>query len=820
MASSASPESLAGQARRLYTEELVKGLVAVVQTAMDSTRSLLDKPSEHAAFTRRRDLMQALTAGAQAWHRAIVSGLRAVLASGVSASRPADLMLPGGPRQTLSLVPDDTIELEIVTSRLALAIMDRASWEFADLRSRVAHLERRAELDPHDMLRAHVLARIVFDAWRVAGLGLDSWRELQPVLHDEFALLVEEAYHETNRWLVDHQVLPEVDLRPFIRRSRTHPQQSSGWSGAGSNSGPARDDGGAPSSRSGYGPSVGYGGPSGSPGAASDGPIGGAGLGWSFGRRNGEAANPARRAGVADETRMMTRGTPLARSREHAEAVLGRLNRLIGRHVPEFASSSRMQGDGPGATAPALSPGLARAIDTAQVGIRQRLSPNPAAETGEAAVTAPVMLEELHQRKQVLKKAAATPEERATIEIVALLFQSILTEDRIPATVRVWFARLQMPVLRVAVTEPDFFATIDHPARRLIDRMGACVMGFDSGGHAGGQTSEALEKEIKRIVQVVEAYPDTGRRVFQTVLTEFEKFLEHYFSTENEATRRGVSLAQQVEQRETMAIQYTIELRRMLNEVPVQEGVRQFLFHVWADVLATTAVRYGAQGVQTKTMKRAAADLIWSASAKVTREERAEVIRRLPLLLKSLREGMVSAGMDTPKQDEHIQQLNNSLAAAFTAKAAVIPDDRLRELMERLETLEELLPEQADVDIDESMVLDLSGHQNSELEVVLDGGSMPTPAMVAWARELQVGSWYMLDRNGHSEAVQLAWHGMRKQLSLFVTPQGRCVLFQQHRLASYLQAGLMLPAQDEALTVRATRSALARLDVDASRLLS
>jgi Protein of unknown function (DUF1631) len=321
-------------------------------------------------------------------------------------------------------------------------------------------------------------------------------------------------------------------------------------------------------------------------------------------------------------------------------------------------------------------------------------------------------------------------------------------------------------------------------------------------------------------VQVVEAYPDTGRRVFQTVLTEFEKFLEHYFKNQNEATKRGVSLAQQVEQRETLAIQYTIELRRMLNEVPVQEGVRQYLFHVWADVLATTAVRYGAQGTQTKTMKRAAADLIWSASAKVTRDERAEVIRRLPLLLKSLREGMVSAGMDAAKQEEHIQQLNNSLAAAFTAKAAVIPDDRLRELMERLETLEELLPDAKDVEIDESMVLDLSGHQSSELEVVLEGGSLPTPAMVAWARELQVGSWYMLERNGHSEPVQLSWQGMRNQLSLFVTPQARCVLFQQHRLASYLQAGLLLPAQNEALTVRATRSALAKLDVDASRLLN
>ena len=805
MATSASPDSLAGQARRLYTEELVKGLVGLVQAAIDNARNLLEKPSEHVVFQRRRDLLQSLMAGAQAWHRGIVSGLRQVLMHGVSASRPGDLPPPGSSRDALTLVPDDTIELEIVTSRLALAMMDRASWEFSDLRSRVAHLEGRSELDAHDMLRAHVLARIVFDAWRGAGQTLEGWRELQPVLHDEFALLVEEAYHETNRWLVEHKVLAEVDLRPFIRRSHTHPNAPLGWqSGLGQGFSPSRSDAAT------LGPSTAYGSP---------GSLGGGAAGAGFGAwAGGGNSSSGGRGAVGEETRLMTRAAPLARSREHAEAVLGRLNRLIGRHVPDFGHSTRAQGLAPQAP-PVLSPGLARAIDTAQQGIRQRLTPTT--RSGEAGVTAPVMLEELHQRKQLLKKAAATPEERATIEIVALLFQSILTEDRIPATVRVWFARLQMPVLRVAVTEPDFFATIDHPARRLIDRMGACVMGFDSAGSSvAGNPDQPLEKEIKRIVQVVEAYPDTGRRVFQTVLTEFEKFLEHYFSTENPATKRGVSLAQQVEQRETLAIQYTIELRRMLNEVPVQEGVRQFLFHVWADVLATTAVRFGNQSVQTKTMKRAAADLIWSASAKVTREERAEVIRRLPLLLKSLREGMHSAGMATPKQDEHIQQLNNSLAAAFTAKAAVIPDDRLRELMERLETLEELLPEAADVDIDESMVLDLSGHQSSELEVVLEGGSMPTPAMVAWARELQVGSWYMLDRGGHSEAVQLAWHGLRKQLSLFVTPQGRCVLFQQHRLASYLQAGLMLPAQDEALTVRATRSALAKLDVDASRLLN
>ena len=97
---------------------------------------------------------------------------------------------------------------------------------------------------------------------------------------------------------------------------------------------------------------------------------------------------------------------------------------------------------------------------------------------------------------------------------------------------------------------------------------------------------------------------------------------------------------------------------------------------------------------------------------------------------------------------------------------------------------------------------------------------MPTPAMLAWARELQVGTWYMLDYRGSNEAVQLSWLGLRKQLALFVSPQGRGILFQQHRLAAFLQAGLLVPAQDESLTVRATRNALAKLDGDPSRLLN
>jgi hypothetical protein len=754
MPTPANPTALAQQARRAYLESLIAGLPGLVQAVDQGSRVLLSQVAEPSVVMRRRELIPDFPKSAPLWLQGMSVMLGGARRSGlVSATHPGELPLSASRQAKLSLVDDDTIEHEIITSKLALAMMDRASWEFSDLRSRMNVLERREEMDTNDVIRPHVIARIATASWRSAGLGLDLWRLLQGLIHEEFTLFAEEAYHETNRFLLERHVLPDIDLRPFIRRSRN-------------------------SAMTGFGGSGGF--------VASGG---------------GE---------VNEETRMMTRAGALSNAAGHAEQVLGRLNRLVARQLPGFGVT---QQDRPVMTAPRLK----NAINDAQQAVARRMATAEHAATIAGHVSTPALLEELNQRKQALKQAATTPVERATIEIVALLFQSILTEERIPPAVRVWFARLQMPVLRVAVSEPDFFATIDHPARRLIDRMGSCVMGFDATIRAVG---DVIEKEIKRVVQVVEAYPDTGRRVFQTVLVEFEKFLEHYFKNENEASRKGVSLAQQVEQRETLAIQYTIELRKMLNEVPVQEGVREFLFHVWADVLAMAAVKHGNQSDATRDMKRAAADLIWSASAKVSREERAEVIRRLPPLLKTLRDGMDNAGVPAGKQDEHIQQLNNSLAAAFTAKTAAIPHERLEELMARLDTLEELLPEADDLEIDEAMVHDLSGHESSELEVVAEGGSMPTPAMVAWARELQVGSWYMLDYRNRNEPMQLAWQGMRRQLTLFVSPQGRGVLFQQNRLAAFLQAGLLVPAQDESLTVKATRSALAKIDGDPSRLLN
>jgi Protein of unknown function (DUF1631) len=214
MAIPADSMALSQQARRSYAEGLLAGMPAVVKAVDLGARLLVSQVAEPAVAMRRRDLVADLQKAAPFWLQGMVSMLRSGLHSGiVSATWPGDLPTPAGRNAKLSLVDDDTIENEILSSRLALAMMDRASWEFTDLRARMNSLERRDELDTNDILRPHVLARIVTASWRAAGLTLEAWRTLQVVLHDEFSHFAEEGYHETNRWLIQRRVLPEVDLR-------------------------------------------------------------------------------------------------------------------------------------------------------------------------------------------------------------------------------------------------------------------------------------------------------------------------------------------------------------------------------------------------------------------------------------------------------------------------------------------------------------------------------------------------------------------------------------------------------------------------------
>ena len=180
----------------------------------------------------------------------------------------------------------------------------------------------------------------------------------------------------------------------------------------------------------------------------------------------------------------------------------------------------------------------------------------------------------------------------------------------------------------------------------------------------------------------------------------------------------------------------------MLRDMPVRDEIREFLFKTWAEVLALSAVRDGPQHADTITLKRTAADLVWAASAKPNRSDRAQVIQNLPGLLQRLRQGLALMGVNGAPQDAQIKiadrhpgrclpvqdrcpsrrPTSTPWPSAWPIWRTFISDATLGDMPLNADNIEMML-----------------GIDASSIHVVADNGAPVDDAMVAWAQELQAG---------------------------------------------------------------------------------
>ena len=845
-ASTMTPRMQLGRAlRERFLTEMTKAMTELSGVVQARLTELVDEPASARDSQIRRDVWMAYKKCRPQWLDNTLKAWRESLEP-VPDKKQKNVLESAG----LELVGTDVVENKIMASRLVMTVNDKVFTQLDDLRVRVKLLENLDDLDARDLLRPEVLVLLMVEQWTHCGMQGDSWPLINDVVQAKLIICLNEAYKNGNTLLISKGVLPTIELKDRVRapvraapRPRPPPQPLGGPQahdphganpqpdmGYGGGYGQDYSQGysssaGAPLGQSGNsgrggvgrdGPPTGqsarpsgsfFGGGSPQSQMPPQGPAGNAPGSAPFWKQSGSGqSGPGQAQGAMDETRMMTSMTPMARARSRAQGVIGQIKRLF---------VNQVGADYEGTAHYAPSPALAQAIAPQAVAAAYADGGTMYEDYSPAGVVK--VAGKLREKTAELKQKAETKGEKATIEIVALMFQAILAEERIPPGIRVWFARLQMPVLRVALEDPEFLSTTNHPARVLIDRMGSCVMGFDAVGVQG----KAMETEVKRIVQVVEQYPETGKKVYQIVYDEFQKFLSKYL-TEKGPTQKVVSVAQQVEQKETLAIQYTIEMRNMLKDMPVRDEIRDFLFKVWAEVLAVSALRKGHKHADTLLLKKSATDLVWAASAKPNRADRAKVIQDLPNLLVRLRSGMTLLGLVPSDQEASVKKISDTLADAFLSKTQAIPQAKIDAMAQRLGNLEDFVSEDGmgDLPLDAESIEMMLGIESSEIEVVANGGSKPTAAMLAWAQELQVGSWFTLDHNNQVSQVQFAWRSDKKHLNLFASSSGKSFLIQGGRLAAYLQAGLLLPQEEEALTVRATRDAMAKLEANPERLLA
>lgn len=756
-----TPAHLARQARQVFVRHVIDDLPQVVQRLLDDLQARAEQAHYAEASQRVDDARIRLMKSSATWLDRCRDRLTTLLKARDEAPRTVS-----GP---LSLVDEELVENQILAARAALVVVDKGNEPLNELRLRLQRLELTDELDKRDPVLAANVTQAIVSAWMDAGLNRSDWQICQITMHNLLAKVIMAGYQEANQFLLARGVLPEIDLRDLVRRG--------GRAGA-EPSAPA---------------------PLGRGQVVRTTPFSPSGLGSLthvvplMNTSGGVPLEPA----VA--------GSDMGAPNGH-QLVMQRLSGFMASRVPGWGAV----GSGPVAAFPATA-GAGAAVGAGPGSGWWVHVPLPPAdwssvEAGQLGARA---------QAQALKHAARSDTEKALIEMVALIFDGILGEDRIPASVRVWFARLQMPVLRHALQDASFLTAEDHPARQLIDRMGACVLGFDPAA-----SLQALEGEIKRIVQVIEQYPETGRRVYELMLQEFEQFLARAVA-EEPRLKRATDVASQLEQRGALTVQYTIELRRLLGSAPVHEALRTFLFQTWVEVMAHASVAYGADDERARRARELAADLLWAASAKPSRQERAQVIARVPALMAQIRDGLAWTGMDAEAQERAVQPVSEALAAAFVSRAPAVDAGWLAGLTESLGRLETVLTDSGDsATLSRDSLEWLTGLDASGITVVPDAEQTTPAHLRSWAAALPVGSWYTLEHNGARAAVQLSWVSPRRQLYLFVVGPAGAYLLQQGRVGQYLKAGLLRATQAEPLTRQATRQALDKLQANPERLLA
>jgi len=250
-----------------------------------------------------------------------------------------------------------------------------------------------------------------------------------------------------------------------------------------------------------------------------------------------------------------------------------------------------------------------------------------------------------------------------TLDIVAMVFDYILDDRRIPDAMKALIGRLQIPVLKVAMLDRAFFSQKTHPARRLLDVLAESSMGWNEGeGHEGG-----LYKKVEDLVQRILSQFDEEMDVFATALEEFLQFETEEKRRVDEMTSRSAQLIRQREQGELGRIVAHNEVEGHLFDQPMPEFIRAFLLGHWEQVLGLYCARSGEGGEDWQQGVRTMDDLIWSVAPKTRQDDRKRLVSMLPDLLKRLDQGLNAVGTPGDVRDQFFTGLVKCHAVAVRA---------------------------------------------------------------------------------------------------------------------------------------------------------
>lgn len=268
-------------------------------------------------------------------------------------------------------------------------------------------------------------------------------------------------------------------------------------------------------------------------------------------------------------------------------------------------------------------------------------------------------------RDELVRASGGAALDQMVIDIVAALFDQVLSDPKVSPQMARQIARLQLPVLRVALQDMGFFSSRKHPVRRFVNRIATLSATFDDYDEGAGQA--CLTRVTALVDDVVEG--DFDRMdVYEAKLTELEAFIDEQNQQDSVENAAVAALLSGKEADLRVQQRYMQVLKKELASVEMPEFVRDFLTQIWSQVQVMANTRDGVQSPYAQRVKKAGHDLALSVQPKGSPQLRKEFLMKLPQLMKDLNEGLALIQWSEEAKQDFFAKLLPSHAESLKAQ--------------------------------------------------------------------------------------------------------------------------------------------------------
>lgn len=354
--------------------------------------------------------------------------------------------------------------------------------------------------------------------------------------------------------------------------------------------------------------------------------------------------------------------------------------------------------------------------------------------------------------KKNAPQGSLTRSDESTIDLLSAIFDTVFRDQNISQEIRDLIRFLQIPVLKAALVDKDFFFQDSHPARRMIDLLSK--MGWEQRKSPEDPLFQAMQRSVERVGRD----HDMEVSAFSEAVQELEASIKAEEAASAAAIAEPIAAALKQEKMAVAAksAKNAVALRIGTGEVIAM--VEAFLENKWVSVLTIAySVEEGKPGAvqsATQTMD----DLIWSVRPKITADERKQLISKLPKLLSTLNKWLDVIKWQDADRLQFFAELAECHASIVRAPLELSPERQVEIAMEVAQKAAERRLEL------EAKAAEAAAATQPEPELPLDDDA------TIEADSLARGIWLEFDQDdGGTRKVKLAWISPLRTLYIFST---------------------------------------------------